>query len=63
MWLPGTMTNLQTIWPVLAIQAFTPPKRLVIYFLYAKIKRRVAIVRKSQEERIPKKFSIIYPFE
>ncbi len=41
----------------------TPPKRLVLYFLHAKIMRRVGIVHKSQEEHITKKFSIIYPFE
>jgi hypothetical protein len=42
-----TRKKLQTIWPVLAIQTFTPPKRLVPYFLHAKIKRRVVIVPKS----------------
>ncbi len=60
---PDSWKIFQTIWQVLAIQIFTPPKRLVLYFLHAKIKRKVAIMRKSQEELIPKKFSIIYPFE
>jgi hypothetical protein len=54
---------LQTILPELAVQTITPLKRLVLYFLHAKIKREnFATVRESQEERIPKKFSIIYPF-
>ncbi len=59
--LPEPVRNLQTIWQVLAIQTFTPWKRLVLYFLQAKIKRKLPIVCKSQEEHIPKKFSIIYP--
>ncbi len=60
---PVSGRNLQTIWPVFAIQTFTHPERLVLYFLHAKIKREnFAIVHKSQKERIPKKFSIIYPF-
>jgi hypothetical protein len=63
MWLPGLVRNFLDNLQVLAIQTFTPPKRLVLYFLHAKIKRKVAIVRKSQEELILKKFSIIYPFE
>jgi hypothetical protein len=47
---------LQKIWPVLAIQTFTPPERLVLYFLHAKVKREnFAIVHKSQEESYPKK--------
>jgi len=39
------------------------PKRLVLYFLHAKIKRKLAIVRKSQEKRIPKKIQYHLSFE
>jgi len=60
---PVSRTNFQTIWPVFAIQTFTHPEGLVLYFLHAKIKRGILrlCMHKSQEERIPKKFSIIYP--
>jgi hypothetical protein len=41
---------------VLAIQIFTPPKRLVLYFLLAQIKREnICEWHKSQEETCSKK--------
>jgi hypothetical protein len=43
--LPRPERNLPTILPVLAIQIFTPLKRLVLYFLHANFKRN--IIQKS----------------
>jgi hypothetical protein len=57
--LPDPWENLQIIWPVLAIQTFTPPKRLVLFSCMQKSSEEFVIVRKSHEENVPKKFSIV----
>jgi hypothetical protein len=59
MWLPGSLGIFAGNLPSACNSNNYAPKRLVLYFLHAKNRRRVAFVIKSKEENVPKKFSLM----